>query len=87
MKVIIKRVGIFIFGSLAIIFGCLIFIWVAYNVFSGNMLPEFRERVGNNFFIAILYLLGGLSLNVSMISVGKKWIVSSGFIKSNKNFK
>jgi hypothetical protein len=42
------------------------------------MLPQFREQIGNNIFMAIVYLAGGLMLNASMISVGKHWLVRSG---------
>mgnify|MGYP001283418974 CR=1 FL=1 len=78
---IIKKTALLVFGVLAIVFGTAVFIWVAYNIFSGDMLPQFREKVGNNYFIAALYLVGGISFNLTMISFGKKWIKDSGLLK------
>lgn len=76
---VIKRIGMLIFGVLAILFGILILIWVGYNVFSGHTLPEFAERVGGNFIVGILYFIGAVYFNIGMISIGKQWIVRSNF--------
>lgn len=76
----IKRIFLFVFGSLAMLFSVGILTINSYRLYDANFdlsNPDF----GNNIWMNIVSLMASVSINILMFSVGRDWLKRSQFLR------